>query len=80
MITSQLNQNPLLLSSFTLALQEKDGLSLYHKNGTAALPTRPLPSYLLTEHSLCNNPSAGQNGDATLLQQPSDHSHIPARI
>jgi cellulose synthase/poly-beta-1,6-N-acetylglucosamine synthase-like glycosyltransferase len=75
MITSQLKQNPMLLSSFTRVLQEKNGLSLYHKNGMAALPTRPLPSSLLTEHSLCNNPGSGQNGDATLFQQPSDHTH-----
>jgi hypothetical protein len=56
LITQQLKQDPALFSSFTRIMQEQNGLSLYHKNGSAPLPTHSIPSYLLTEHSLCGQP------------------------
>ena len=53
------------LSQFTLVVQEQSGLSLYHRNGLGPLPTRPVPSGLLTEHRLC-----GLSGPITHTQQP----------
>jgi cellulose synthase/poly-beta-1,6-N-acetylglucosamine synthase-like glycosyltransferase len=55
LVANQLMLHPVLLSPFTRVVQEQNGLSLYHKNGTGHLPTRLLPSYLLTEHSLCHS-------------------------
>src|SRR6266568_5165333 len=53
-------ESPAFLSQFTLVVQEVDRiayghyhLSLYHRNGRSPLPARPIPSSLLTEHSLC---------------------------
>jgi cellulose synthase/poly-beta-1,6-N-acetylglucosamine synthase-like glycosyltransferase len=55
-------KSPAFLSQFTLVVQEKDSinysvhhLSLYHRNGRTPLPTRPIPSNLLTDHRLCSN-------------------------
>ena len=45
--------DPIFLSQFTLVVQEQSGLSLYHHTGLGPLPTRPIPSGLLTEHRLC---------------------------
>ncbi|GAC1661470.1 MAG: hypothetical protein PVS3B3_32110 [Ktedonobacteraceae bacterium] len=55
---------PVFLSQFTLVVQEQSGLSLYHRNGLAPLPTRPVPSGLLTEHRLC-----GLSGPIAHIQQ-----------
>jgi cellulose synthase/poly-beta-1,6-N-acetylglucosamine synthase-like glycosyltransferase len=41
------------LTEFSLVVQEPTGLELYHRNGLAQLPTRPLPPGLLNEHQLC---------------------------
>jgi len=49
-------------SQFTLVLQEPSGLRLYHKNGLPPLPTRPIPSYLLTKHQLCDAGTNQQKG------------------
>ena len=40
-------------SQFSLVVQESSGLTLYHRNGTAPLPTRPLPANILTDHKAC---------------------------
>ncbi len=40
-------------SQFSMVVQEPSGLTLYHRNGTAPLPTRPLPASILTDHSAC---------------------------
>ncbi len=47
-------KSPEFLSQFTLVVQQWDGLSLYHRNGRSPLPTRPIPSSLLTDHRLCS--------------------------
>jgi hypothetical protein len=41
------------LVQFMLVLREPYGLSLYHRLGLPPLPTRPISSIVLTEHSLC---------------------------
>jgi cellulose synthase/poly-beta-1,6-N-acetylglucosamine synthase-like glycosyltransferase len=69
MVAKQVKQNPLFLSSFTLVVHEQDGLSLFHKKVGAALPNRPLPSYLLTEHSLCGHAPGSQSAALNQLQQ-----------
>ena len=69
LITQQIKQNPAFLSSYRRLLQEQNGLSLYLKNGTGSLPTRPLPDYILTEHSLCgSSPTTGKSSGSQLLQ------------
>jgi len=42
-------------SQFTLVVQEFGKTRLYHRNGLAPLPTRPVPPGMLTEHQLCND-------------------------
>lgn len=46
-------KSPAFLAQFALVVQQRDGLVLYHRIGHSPLPTRPLPSSLLTEHRLC---------------------------
>lgn len=43
-----------LATEFTRDVEESNGLSLYHRNGLS-FPTRPIPTYLLTQNSLCVN-------------------------
>ena len=43
---------PAFNAQFTRDIEESSGLSLYHRNGLV-YPTRPVPSYLVNEHSLC---------------------------
>ncbi len=43
-----------LATEFTRDLEEPNGLSLYHRNGLS-FPTRPIPTYLLTQNSQCVN-------------------------
>ncbi len=54
LIVSHINlKSRKFLSQFTLVVQQPDGRSLFQRNGLSPLPTRPIPSYLLTEHQLC---------------------------
>jgi hypothetical protein len=46
-------ESPAFLSQFTLVVQQPDSLRLYHRNGRSLLPTRPIPSSLITDHQLC---------------------------
>jgi cellulose synthase/poly-beta-1,6-N-acetylglucosamine synthase-like glycosyltransferase len=48
-------ESPAFLSRFTLVIQQPYGLQLrlYHRNGRSPLPTRPIPSSLITDHRLC---------------------------
>lgn len=46
-------QSPAFIAQFTLVVQEPTGLQLYHHNGLPPLPTRPIPTGLLTAHRLC---------------------------
>jgi hypothetical protein len=50
------NLTPAFNAQFTRDIEESSGLSLYHRNGLV-YPTRPVPSYLVNEHSLCLDPS-----------------------
>ena len=52
------NINPLFNEQYTRDIEEFSGLTLYHRNGLS-LATRPIPSYLLNEHALCDPNSAG---------------------
>lgn len=45
-------KSPAFLSHFTLVVQERDGINLYHRNG-APLTTRPIPAWFFTNHHLC---------------------------
>ena len=55
LIATHINlKSPKFLSQFTLVVQQGDGLTLYHRIGRSPLPTRPIPSSLLTDHRLCN--------------------------
>jgi len=54
LIASHINlESPAFRSQFTLIMQNWDSLSLFHRNGLPPLPTRPVPSSLLTEHNRC---------------------------
>jgi Dolichyl-phosphate-mannose-protein mannosyltransferase len=46
------NLTPTFNAQFTRDIEESSGLSLYHRNGLA-YPTRPIPSYLINQQSLC---------------------------
>jgi hypothetical protein len=52
------NINPEFNAQYTRAIEESSGLTLYHRNGLS-LATRPIPSYLLNEHALCDPNSTG---------------------
>ena len=43
---------PAFNAQFTRDIEEANGLSLFHRNGLS-FPTRPVPTFLLTEHTLC---------------------------
>ena len=45
--------SPTFKAEFSMVVQEQSGLTLYHRNGTAPLPTRPLPANILTDHRAC---------------------------
>jgi hypothetical protein len=69
-------KSPAFLSQFTLVVQERDNIfysvyhiRLYHRKGRPPLPTRPIPSSLLTEHSLCRAPG-DQASAVTMLVWP----------
>ncbi|HLZ61735.1 MAG TPA: glycosyltransferase family 39 protein [Ktedonosporobacter sp.] len=47
------SESALFQSQFTRVVQEQNGLSLFHRNGSRPLPTRPVPPGLLSEHRLC---------------------------
>jgi hypothetical protein len=50
-------ESPAFLSQFTLVMQQPEGLRLrlYHRNSSSPLPTRPIPSSVITDHRLCNS-------------------------
>jgi hypothetical protein len=48
-------ESPAFLSQFTLVVQQPDSLRLYHRNERSPLPTRPIPSSLITDHQLCES-------------------------
>jgi hypothetical protein len=48
-------KSPTFLSQFTLVVQQPDSLRLYHRNEPSPLPTRPIPSSLITDHQLCGS-------------------------
>ena len=53
-VSSSIDLNsPTFKSQFSMVVQEPSGLTLYHRNGLAPLPTRPLPAGILTDHSAC---------------------------
>jgi hypothetical protein len=41
-------------AQFTRDIEEANGLSLFHRNGLV-FPTRPVPTFYLTQHELCQN-------------------------
>jgi hypothetical protein len=54
LITTRIDlKSPKFLSQFTLVFQQGDGLTLYHRKGRPPLPTRPIPSSLITDNRLC---------------------------
>ena len=55
------------LSQFTLTVREADGLSLYHHNGLAPLPTRPISLDLFAAHQLCPTSTPGSGSDSIAL-------------
>ncbi len=53
-VSTSIDMNSLTFKAeFTMVVQEPSGLTLYHRKGTAPLPTRPLPANILTDHSAC---------------------------
>jgi cellulose synthase/poly-beta-1,6-N-acetylglucosamine synthase-like glycosyltransferase len=55
LIATHINlKSPVFLSQFHLEVEQRDGLTLYHKIGGPPLPTRPVPSSLYTDHRLCS--------------------------
>ncbi len=48
---------PAFNAQFTRDIEEANGLSLFHRNGLS-FPTRPVPTFLLTEHTLCIDANA----------------------
>ncbi len=59
---------PAFNAQFTRDIEESNGLSLFHRNGLS-FPTRPVPTFLLTEHTLCND---SKSADSAWLRQPQD--------
>jgi hypothetical protein len=59
---------PTFNAQFTRDVEEANGLSLFHRNGLS-FPTRPVPTYLLTEHTLCTDSSPADNA---WPRQPND--------
>jgi Dolichyl-phosphate-mannose-protein mannosyltransferase len=55
------NLNPEFNAEYTRDIEESNGLSLYQRNGLM-LPTRPVPSYQLNVHALCDPTSTGSVG------------------
>jgi hypothetical protein len=53
--------NPAFNEQYTREYEEPSGLSLYHRNGLS-FPTRPVPTYLVNEHALCDPNSTGSVG------------------
>jgi hypothetical protein len=51
---------PTFNAQFTRDVEEANGLSLFHRNGLS-FPTRPVPTFLLTEHTLCTDSSSAAN-------------------
>jgi hypothetical protein len=52
--TTLKTESPTVLQQFTLVVNTKH-FRLYRKNGLPPVPSRPLPSYFLTEHAYCSN-------------------------
>ncbi len=50
--------SPAFLAQFTLVAQDQ-GVLLFHRKSLSPLPTRPVPSNLLTQNTLCRSGSAG---------------------
>ena len=50
---------PAFNAQFTRDIEEANGLSLFHRNGLS-FPTRPVPTFLLTEHTLCTDANAAE--------------------
>lgn len=48
---------PAFNAQFTRDIEEANGLSLFHRNGLS-VPTRPVPTFLLSEHTLCTDSNA----------------------
>jgi len=48
---------PAFNAQFTRDIEEANGLSLFHRNGLS-FPTRPVPTFLLSEHTLCTDANA----------------------
>src|SRR3989440_3364763 len=48
---------PAFNAQFTRDIEEANGLSLFHRDGLS-FPTRPVPTFLLTEHTLCTDANA----------------------
>jgi len=67
---------PVFNKQYTRDIEEPDGLSLYHRNGLV-LSTRPIPTFLIAQHSLCVDASSANTsrqptpGDllATVVEQ-----------
>lgn len=63
LVAQHINTNaPAFKKAFTLVFSVPGGTQLYHKNGLAPLPTRPLPANLLIMHQLCD--TANSHGQA----------------
>ena len=52
---------PAFNAQFTRDIEEANGLSLFHRNGLS-FPTRPVSTFLLTEHTLCTDANAAGSG------------------
>lgn len=55
------------LSQFTLTVREASGLSLFHRNGLAPLPTLPIPPDLLAAHHLCRTSAPSSNSSRAIV-------------
>jgi hypothetical protein len=52
-VAQHLNQDPGLLSQFTLVLRQSNNVLLYHHVGRPPLPNRPVPPPVVLEHHPC---------------------------
>ena len=62
-------KSPQFLSEFTLAVQEQDGIVLYHRDHLHPLPTRPIPPDLPYAHLLCRAGVPGQHSKVFVGRQ-----------
>jgi cellulose synthase/poly-beta-1,6-N-acetylglucosamine synthase-like glycosyltransferase len=73
-LNSHINvDDPVFLHHFTPLSQDSNGLTLYHRNNLAPLPTRAIKPELTSDHPLCASPGERVAAYQASLQKNSTH-------